>query len=148
MFLFEGPFGRVLHTGDFRWEACYQEELMRHPLFTCAAIDTLHLDNTYANPRRGLLQLCCSQHVIHTPSRAHESADASPAPYQGVHVTNARMTTCLITDRARAITVRAYGWHVQVRLSKQVAGVRGCARASAAAPETCCGHRCGQPGQG
>ena len=52
MFLFEGPFGRVLHTGDFRWEACYRDDALRHPLLACAPLDALHLDNTYANPRR------------------------------------------------------------------------------------------------
>ena len=53
MFLFEGPFGRILHTGDFRWEADFLAEMLRHPVLTCAAIDTLFLDNTYAHPRHG-----------------------------------------------------------------------------------------------
>ena len=51
MFLFEGPFGRILHTGDFRWEADFLADMLQHPALTCAAIDTLFLDNTYAHPR-------------------------------------------------------------------------------------------------
>ncbi|CAD7699059.1 unnamed protein product [Ostreobium quekettii] len=45
MFLFEGTFGRVLHTGDFRWDVqSLPHELLRGPL------DVLYLDNTYCNP--------------------------------------------------------------------------------------------------
>ncbi|CAL8471325.1 g10867 [Coccomyxa elongata] len=50
MFLFDGPFGRVLHCGDFRWERDYQEQCL-HPVLISAAIDTIYLDNTYAHPR-------------------------------------------------------------------------------------------------
>ena len=51
MFLFEGPFGRVLHTGDFRWEEGYQREMLQHSLLTSSPLDALFLDNTYANPK-------------------------------------------------------------------------------------------------
>lgn len=51
MLLFEGSFGRMLHTGDFRWEAEYLADMLRHPALTSAAIDALFLDNTYAHPR-------------------------------------------------------------------------------------------------
>lgn len=51
MFLFEGSFGRILHTGDFRWELEYQRHWLQHPLLTSASIDVLYLDNTYAHPR-------------------------------------------------------------------------------------------------
>jgi Cft2 family RNA processing exonuclease len=51
MYLFEGTFGRILHTGDFRWELEHQKHHLLHPLLTSAAIDVLYLDNTYANPR-------------------------------------------------------------------------------------------------
>ena len=54
MFLFEGPFGRVLHCGDFRWEQEYQKENL-HPILTSAPLDVLYLDNTYAHPRCALL---------------------------------------------------------------------------------------------
>lgn len=47
MFLFEGYFGKVLYTGDFRFT-----ELMftNTPLSNCSNIDLLFLDNTYCAP--------------------------------------------------------------------------------------------------
>ncbi|CAC5377370.1 DCLRE1B [Mytilus coruscus] len=47
MFLFEGYFGKVLYTGDFRY--C---DLMfvDTPLSNCSDIDILYLDNTYCAP--------------------------------------------------------------------------------------------------
>ena len=50
MFLFEGAFGRILHTGDFRWELARQQRLLAHPALTRGLIDKVHLDNTYCHP--------------------------------------------------------------------------------------------------
>lgn len=51
MFLVEGPHGRVLHTGDFRWEAAAQADTDWHPALVAAPLDLLFLDNTYCHPR-------------------------------------------------------------------------------------------------
>ncbi|GMH41261.1 hypothetical protein BSKO_09171 [Bryopsis sp. KO-2023] len=49
MFLFEGSFGRILHTGDFRWEL--EDGCMEVPdVLLTGPIDRLYLDNTYCNP--------------------------------------------------------------------------------------------------
>ncbi|PSN48189.1 hypothetical protein C0J52_13864 [Blattella germanica] len=49
MFLFEGSFGRILYTGDFR----YDPTMLKHPelrrVIQAGLIDTLYLDNTYAS---------------------------------------------------------------------------------------------------
>ena len=58
MLLFEGPFGRILHTGDFRWEADYAAVMLRDRVLTWAPLDKLYIDNTYAHPRHGIEQLC------------------------------------------------------------------------------------------
>lgn len=50
MFLFDGPMGRVLHTGDFRREDLTTREALPTAL-TRAPVDVLMLDNTYANPK-------------------------------------------------------------------------------------------------
>jgi Cft2 family RNA processing exonuclease len=42
MLLFEGPKGRVLHTGDFR----FKPSMLDH--FTGKDIDCLYMDNTFA----------------------------------------------------------------------------------------------------
>ncbi|XP_071138703.1 5' exonuclease Apollo-like [Mytilus edulis] len=47
MFLFEGYFGKVLYTGDFRYCNLMFEDT---PLFNCSDIDILYLDNTYCSP--------------------------------------------------------------------------------------------------
>ena len=50
MFFFEGYFGRILYTGDFR----YNEEMMkRKPLCDLISepIDVLYLDNTFCSPK-------------------------------------------------------------------------------------------------
>ncbi|NXR66948.1 DCR1B exonuclease, partial [Rhadina sibilatrix] len=50
MFLFEGTFGTILYTGDFRYTSAMQGELAlrgRH-------IDCLYLDNTHCHPQRAL----------------------------------------------------------------------------------------------
>ncbi|XP_028309164.1 5' exonuclease Apollo [Gouania willdenowi] len=51
MFLFEGYFGSILYTGDFR----YIPSMLREPCFrTHATIDVLYLDNTNCDPNRTL----------------------------------------------------------------------------------------------
>lgn len=46
MFLFEGYFGRILHTGDFRCHAAHlAHAALREP------VDALFLDNTFADPK-------------------------------------------------------------------------------------------------
>uniref|UniRef100_A0A3Q2SUZ2 5' exonuclease Apollo n=1 Tax=Fundulus heteroclitus TaxID=8078 RepID=A0A3Q2SUZ2_FUNHE len=51
MFLFEGYFGTILYTGDFR----YTPSMLREPcLRTSTAIDILYLDNTNCDPNRSL----------------------------------------------------------------------------------------------
>lgn len=50
MFLFEGYFGRILYTGDFR----FKEEMLTTPPFisiTEKPIDVLYMDNTYCSPK-------------------------------------------------------------------------------------------------
>ena len=48
MFLFEGYFGTILYTADFRLDRSMFES---HPLSEKKKIDVLYLDNTYCNPR-------------------------------------------------------------------------------------------------
>ncbi|KAM7412022.1 hypothetical protein PAMA_021813 [Pampus argenteus] len=51
MFLFEGYFGSILYTGDFR----YSPSMLREPcLRTNTSIDVLYLDNTNCDPNRSL----------------------------------------------------------------------------------------------
>ncbi|XP_045912990.1 5' exonuclease Apollo [Micropterus dolomieu] len=51
MFLFEGYFGSILYTGDFR----YTPSMLREPcLRTNTTIDVLYLDNTSCDPNRTL----------------------------------------------------------------------------------------------
>lgn len=51
MFLFEGYFGSILYTGDFR----YIPSMLREPcLRTNTTIDVLYLDNTNCDPNRDL----------------------------------------------------------------------------------------------
>lgn len=48
MFLFQGYFGCILHTGDFR----YYEGMLDIPPFTNGlVVNTLYLDNTYCDPK-------------------------------------------------------------------------------------------------
>ncbi|XP_077370302.1 5' exonuclease Apollo [Festucalex cinctus] len=49
MFLFEGYFGTILYTGDFRYSPSLLRELC---LATNATIDVLYLDNTNCDPNR------------------------------------------------------------------------------------------------
>ncbi|NXK89897.1 DCR1B exonuclease, partial [Formicarius rufipectus] len=50
MFLFEGTFGTILYTGDFRYTSSMQGE----PLLRGRHIDRLYLDNTHCHPCRVL----------------------------------------------------------------------------------------------
>ncbi|NWT61238.1 DCR1B exonuclease, partial [Erythrocercus mccallii] len=50
MFLFEGTFGTILYTGDFRYTSAMQDE----PVLRGRHIDCLYLDNTYCHPQRVL----------------------------------------------------------------------------------------------
>ncbi|NWX48497.1 DCR1B exonuclease, partial [Steatornis caripensis] len=50
MFLFEGAFGTILYTGDFRYTSAMQGE----PALRGRRIDRLYLDNTYCHPHRAL----------------------------------------------------------------------------------------------
>ncbi|KAK9133698.1 hypothetical protein Scep_013226 [Stephania cephalantha] len=54
MFLFEGEFGRLLYTGDFRWEGTSERALEGKSVLVEAlkggTVDFLYLDNTYCNP--------------------------------------------------------------------------------------------------
>ncbi|XP_005530193.1 PREDICTED: 5' exonuclease Apollo [Pseudopodoces humilis] len=50
MFLFEGTFGTILYTGDFRYTSAMQSE----PALRGRHIDCLYLDNTNCHPQRAL----------------------------------------------------------------------------------------------
>ncbi|NWV01815.1 DCR1B exonuclease, partial [Upupa epops] len=50
MFLFEGTFGTILYTGDFRYSSSMQGE----PVLRGCHIDRLYLDNTHCHPQRAL----------------------------------------------------------------------------------------------
>ncbi|NXC72375.1 DCR1B exonuclease, partial [Anhinga anhinga] len=50
MFLFEGAFGTILYTGDFRYTSAMQSE----PVLRGRHIDRLYLDNTHCHPQRPL----------------------------------------------------------------------------------------------
>ncbi|NWR12945.1 DCR1B exonuclease, partial [Paradoxornis webbianus] len=50
MFLFEGTFGTILYTGDFRYTSAMQGE----PALRGRHIDCLYLDNTHCQPQRAL----------------------------------------------------------------------------------------------
>ncbi|NXS98737.1 DCR1B exonuclease, partial [Jacana jacana] len=61
MFLFEGAFGTILYTGDFRYASAMQGE----PALRGRHIDRLYLDNTHCHPQRPL------------PSRQHATRQAA-----------------------------------------------------------------------
>ncbi|XP_049688128.1 5' exonuclease Apollo isoform X3 [Accipiter gentilis] len=61
MFLFEGAFGTILYTGDFRYTSAMQGE----PALRDRHIDRLYLDNTHCHPQRPL------------PSRQHATRQAA-----------------------------------------------------------------------
>ena len=47
MFIFEGYFGRILYTGDFR----FCDRLLKYSAIKGKHFDTLYLDNTYCHPK-------------------------------------------------------------------------------------------------
>ncbi|XP_074706679.1 5' exonuclease Apollo isoform X2 [Strix aluco] len=71
MFLFEGAFGTILYTGDFRYTRAMQGE----PALRGRRIDRLYLDNTHCHPQRPLpsRQLATRQaaRLIRTHPRHH-----------------------------------------------------------------------------
>ncbi|XP_065505823.1 5' exonuclease Apollo [Caloenas nicobarica] len=71
MFLFEGTFGTILYTGDFRYSSSMQGE----PVLRGRHIDRLYLDNTHCHPQRALpsRQLATRQaaHLIRTHPQHH-----------------------------------------------------------------------------
>ena len=54
MYLFQGEFGCMLYTGDFRWERTSKKAQIGKTMLLNALrdvkIDNLYLDNTYCNP--------------------------------------------------------------------------------------------------
>lgn len=54
MFVFRGPFGCILHTGDFRWESgSVRLDSMKQCLATAiggSRVALVHLDNTFCSP--------------------------------------------------------------------------------------------------
>ncbi|XP_054272235.1 uncharacterized protein LOC128992602 [Macrosteles quadrilineatus] len=48
MFLFQGVFGNILYTGDFRYSPTMLDHPMLKSLIENEAVDTLYLDNTFA----------------------------------------------------------------------------------------------------
>lgn len=70
MFLFEGYFGSILYTGDFR----YTPSMLREPcLRTYATIDVLYLDNTNCDPNRTLPSRQRATQQIKEIIRSHPS---------------------------------------------------------------------------
>ena len=56
MVLFEGAFGRVLHTGDFRYSSCLGKSL-KSCLGKNTCLDLAFVDNTYILSDRSILTL-------------------------------------------------------------------------------------------
>ncbi|XP_068191277.1 5' exonuclease Apollo [Antennarius striatus] len=72
MFLFEGYFGSILYTGDFR----YSPSMLREPcLRTNITIDVLYLDNTNCDPNRTLPSRQRATQEIKEIIRSHPSHD-------------------------------------------------------------------------
>ncbi|XP_037540131.1 5' exonuclease Apollo [Nematolebias whitei] len=72
MFLFEGYFGSILYTGDFR----YSPSMLREPCFrTNTTIDVLYLDNTNCDPNRTLPSRQQATQQIKEIIRSHPNHD-------------------------------------------------------------------------
>ncbi|KAM7032695.1 5' exonuclease Apollo [Acridotheres tristis] len=67
MFLFEGTFGTILYTGDFRYTSAMQCE----PALRGRHIDRLYLDNTHCHPQRALPSRALATHQAARLIRAH-----------------------------------------------------------------------------
>ncbi|RXG69362.1 5' exonuclease Apollo [Armadillidium vulgare] len=51
IFLFQGPFGNILYTGDMRFYAEVFEHPILKPVLEACEIDELYLDNTFLHPK-------------------------------------------------------------------------------------------------
>jgi len=100
MFLFEGDFGRYLHTGDFRWELASQAELLAHPALAGAPLDRLYIDNTYCAPWRAPARALLAPHAR---ARAPGAEPRAPRSY----AFPPRLDAC----RAVIAAVRAHPGH-------------------------------------
>ncbi|NXL56205.1 DCR1B exonuclease, partial [Chordeiles acutipennis] len=67
MFLFEGAFGTILYTGDFR----YASSMRGEPALRGRRIDRLYLDNTHCHPQRPLPSRHCATRQAARLIRAH-----------------------------------------------------------------------------
>ncbi|NWJ08384.1 DCR1B exonuclease, partial [Crypturellus undulatus] len=71
MFLFEGAFGTILYTGDFRYSSAMRQE----PVLSGRRLDRLYLDNTHCEPHRRLPSRRCAARlaarVIHEHPQHH-----------------------------------------------------------------------------
>ncbi|KAM6295140.1 5' exonuclease Apollo [Aegotheles albertisi] len=67
MFLFEGAFGTILYTGDFRYTSAMRDE----PALRGRHIDRLYLDNTHCHPHRALPSRHCATRQAAGVIRAH-----------------------------------------------------------------------------
>ncbi|XP_055022432.1 5' exonuclease Apollo isoform X2 [Boleophthalmus pectinirostris] len=73
MFLFEGYFGSILYTGDFR----YTPSMLREPgLRTNTTIDVMYLDNTNCDPNRTLPSRKTATQQIKEIIRSHPNHNA------------------------------------------------------------------------
>ncbi|XP_053705804.1 5' exonuclease Apollo [Synchiropus splendidus] len=68
MFLFEGYFGTILYTGDFRYAPVMLRELYQK---TSGTIDVLYLDNTNCDPNRSLPSRKQATQLIKEIIRSH-----------------------------------------------------------------------------
>ena len=61
MLLFQGTFGTILHTGDFR----FHSKMLTHPaLLNIQTIDRIYLDNTFLNPSCNAFDLLLEDEAI------------------------------------------------------------------------------------
>ncbi|KAM8795945.1 5' exonuclease Apollo [Eudromia elegans] len=67
MFLFEGAFGTILYTGDFR----YSSAMRREPALSGRRLDRLYLDNTHCEPGRPLPSRRCAARLAARLIREH-----------------------------------------------------------------------------
>lgn len=67
MFVFEGYFGKILYTGDFR----FCERFLTHSAIVGKQFDIVYLDNTYCNPRCFFPSRSCATITIMAIIRNH-----------------------------------------------------------------------------
>ena len=83
-YLFECAMGRILHTGDFRWDtstADIPEALSREP------IDYLILDNTYCNPKYHFPPRAEATAQVWQPPQPHTPHKTRSRPYRHIRKT-------------------------------------------------------------